>query len=54
LPKKPKLHYSNVISFMYDKNLVSFGHVPVVVNASTWAEGKWAEGKKGIQSQLCN
>ncbi len=33
LPHKPKLHYSNVISFMYNNNLVSFGDISVVVNA---------------------
>ena len=34
MPNQLKLHYSNEMTFMDDKNLVSFGHVPVVVNAS--------------------
>ena len=36
---------------MYNKNLVSFGHGPVVVNGSLSAGKKGAEGKKGIQSR---
>jgi hypothetical protein len=54
LPNKTKLHYSNVILFMYYNNLVSYGHVPVVLNASISTRKNELSVIMVYHPQLCN